>query len=88
MVGYLELELGITIGGCVQGVCEFKFGGLGKKKDIISHHDFRKSIALAWINPICVRPLKETSLSRKRGRDQEEVYVSSSVTMSALQSII
>ena len=22
-----------------------------KKKDLLSHHDFRKVVALAWINP-------------------------------------
>ena len=88
MVGYLELELRITIGKYVQGVCKFEFGCLEKKNDLIYHHDFRKYIALALINPIYVRPLKETPLSRKKGRDQEDGSVVSSVTISTIQSII
>ena len=62
----------------------------GKKmKDLVSHHDFRKSIALAWINPhIDTNPSQEIVISRKSQRDQEDVSVSSSVTMSSIQSIM
>ena len=58
-------------------------------KDLVSHHDFRKSIALAWINPhIDTNPSQEIVISRKSQRDQEDVSVSSSVTMSSIQSIM
>ena len=62
----------------------------GKKmKDLVSHHDFRKSIALTWINLLIdTNPSQEIVISRKSQRDQEDVSVSSSVTMSTIQSIM
>ena len=59
-----------------------------EKKDLMSHHDFRKSIALAWINPDPVSPSKEVAITRKGRGDNEEASVASSVTMSTIHSII
>lgn len=60
-----------------------------KKKDLMSHHDFRKSIAFSWIKSTAVKPSQEISvLSRKRGRGDEDVSKASSVTMSTMKSVI
>ena len=60
-----------------------------KKKDLMSHHDFRKSIAFSWIKSTAVKPSQGVSvLSRKRGRGDEDVSEASSVTMSTMKSVI
>ena len=60
-----------------------------KKKDLMSHHDFRKSIALSWIKSTAVKPSQEISvLSRRRVRCDEDVSEASSVTMSTIRSVI
>ena len=60
-----------------------------KKKDLMSHYDFRKSIALSWIKSTAVEPSQEISvLSRRRGRGDEDVSEASSVTISTMRSVI
>ena len=54
----------------------------------MSHHNIRKSIALAWINPAPVSPSKEVAITRKGRGNGEEASVASSVTMSTVHSII
>ena len=40
-----------------------------RKKDVLSHHDFGKSIALLWIDPVAVHYSRLISLSKKTGQD-------------------
>ena len=46
--------------------------------DLLSHHDFRKSIALTWINP---DPIEREQISVGKMRYSEEISVASAITI-------
>ena len=52
----------------------------------MSHHEFRKSIALSWIYSETVQHYKSISLSRKTVWDTEDVSVTSTITMDTFNS--
>ena len=51
------------------------------KKDLLLHHDFRKSVALSWIDTEAVHYSKVIPISRKTGWDTEYVSVDSTIKM-------
>ena len=65
MVEYLVLGTRSYVGECICYVLCVTAVARGWEKKLLSHHDFRKSIALAWINPMYhYRRCQETATTK------------------------